>query len=123
MLEDITPLDEEDPTLMHAHISNVKVVGMPYSQLGDEEEEGRVLGMELLLAALEACGVDNARIEVEGGHEVSSGWGRNKGHGKVSRWFKELVEWFCTGVHSWTTWGLEGGWRSCFEYGCLWGGA
>jgi UDP-3-O-acyl-N-acetylglucosamine deacetylase len=30
----------------------------------------QVLNVELLLAALEACGVDNARIEVEGGHEI-----------------------------------------------------
>lgn len=30
----------------------------------------RVLGAESLLAALEACGVDNARIEMEGGNEV-----------------------------------------------------
>lgn len=30
----------------------------------------QVLSVELLLAALEACGVDNARIEVEGGHEI-----------------------------------------------------
>jgi UDP-3-O-acyl-N-acetylglucosamine deacetylase len=69
-VEEISPLDESDPTLMRAHISNVQVVGMPYTQLGDNEDEGRVLGVEFLLAALEACGVDNARIEVEGGHEV-----------------------------------------------------
>jgi UDP-3-O-acyl-N-acetylglucosamine deacetylase len=30
----------------------------------------RVLGPEALLAALEGCGVDNARIEIEGGEEV-----------------------------------------------------
>ena len=29
-----------------------------------------VTGVEQLLAALEACGVDNARIEIEGGSEV-----------------------------------------------------
>lgn len=38
------------------------------------------MNVELLLSALEACGVDNARIEVEGGHEIpvldnsSLGW-------------------------------------------------
>ncbi|GAB4813684.1 hypothetical protein N2152v2_000730 [Parachlorella kessleri] len=32
--------------------------------------ESRVVGAEALLAALEACGVDNARIELEGGSEV-----------------------------------------------------
>ena len=30
----------------------------------------RVYGAEVLLSALEACGVDNARIEVEGGGEL-----------------------------------------------------
>lgn len=30
----IEPLDPSDPTLMRAHISNVKVVGMPYTQVG-----------------------------------------------------------------------------------------
>ena len=30
----------------------------------------RVLSVEHLLSALEQCGVDNARIELEGGHEV-----------------------------------------------------
>jgi len=40
----------------------------------------QVMNVELLLSALEACGVDNARIEVEGGHEIpvldnsSLGW-------------------------------------------------
>lgn len=40
----------------------------------------QVMTVELLLSALEACGVDNARIEVEGGHEIpvldnsSLGW-------------------------------------------------
>lgn len=28
------------------------------------------MNVELLLSALEACGVDNARIEIEGGHEI-----------------------------------------------------
>jgi UDP-3-O-acyl-N-acetylglucosamine deacetylase len=30
----------------------------------------QVMNVELLLSALEACGVDNARIEIEGGHEI-----------------------------------------------------
>lgn len=30
----------------------------------------QVMSVELLLSALEACGVDNARIEIEGGHEI-----------------------------------------------------
>lgn len=47
--------------------------GVVPMQLGEDEEEGRVLGAQFLLAALEACGVDNARIEIEGGHEVR--WG------------------------------------------------
>lgn len=32
--------------------------------------EAEVRGVEHLLAALEACGVDNCRIEIEGGREV-----------------------------------------------------
>lgn len=32
--EAIEPLDPSDPTLMRAHVSNVKVVGMPYTQVG-----------------------------------------------------------------------------------------
>lgn len=30
----------------------------------------QVMTVELLLSALEACGVDNARIELEGGNEI-----------------------------------------------------
>jgi UDP-3-O-acyl-N-acetylglucosamine deacetylase len=30
----------------------------------------QVMNVELLLAALETCGVDNCRIEIEGGHEI-----------------------------------------------------
>eukprot|EP00879_Flechtneria_rotunda_P013901 GHRR01014518.1.p1 GENE.GHRR01014518.1~~GHRR01014518.1.p1 ORF type:complete len:330 (+),score=101.69 GHRR01014518.1:456-1445(+) len=51
-----------------ANISSVRMLGLPYTQLG--EDDNRVMGVELLLAALEASGVDNARVEIEGGHEI-----------------------------------------------------
>eukprot|EP00195_Chlamydomonas_chlamydogama_P005783 CAMPEP_0202901626 /NCGR_PEP_ID=MMETSP1392-20130828/14362_1 /ASSEMBLY_ACC=CAM_ASM_000868 /TAXON_ID=225041 /ORGANISM="Chlamydomonas chlamydogama, Strain SAG 11-48b" /LENGTH=544 /DNA_ID=CAMNT_0049588215 /DNA_START=73 /DNA_END=1704 /DNA_ORIENTATION=+ len=39
------------------------------TRLGNDEDE-EIGGVELLLSALEACGVDNARIEIEGGAEI-----------------------------------------------------
>ena len=55
---------------MSASIESVSVVGMPYTQLGADGDAERVVSVEHLLAALEACGVDNARVEIEGGPEV-----------------------------------------------------
>ncbi|KAF8058327.1 lpxC [Scenedesmus sp. PABB004] len=66
--EDIVALDPTDPTLVRAAVGSVATTDLPYTQLG--EGDTRVMTVELLLAALEASGVDNARIEIEGGHEV-----------------------------------------------------
>eukprot|EP00775_Hariotina_reticulata_P013610 gene13610-13735_t len=66
--EDIEAMDPEDESLVAASIACVVEAGLPFTRLGVGDT--RVEGAELLLAALEASGVDNARIEVEGGHEI-----------------------------------------------------
>lgn len=66
--EEVVPLDPNDPTVVTAAINNVVHIDLPYTQLSDGDT--RVMNVELLLSALEACGVDNARIEIEGGHEI-----------------------------------------------------
>lgn len=66
--EEIEQLDPSDPSLVRATIGSVRQPDYPFTQLG--EGDNRVISVELLLAALEASGVDNARIEIEGGHEI-----------------------------------------------------
>ncbi len=41
-----------------------------YTKTTAHPQQHRIIGAEALLAALEAYGVDNARIEIEGGSEV-----------------------------------------------------
>lgn len=54
--------------VVEASISEVAASSPVTTYLG--EGERMVVGVEALLSALEACGVDNARIEVEGGREM-----------------------------------------------------
>eukprot|EP00199_Chlamydomonas_sp_CCMP681_P000968 CAMPEP_0119108170 /NCGR_PEP_ID=MMETSP1180-20130426/13506_1 /TAXON_ID=3052 ORGANISM="Chlamydomonas cf sp, Strain CCMP681" /NCGR_SAMPLE_ID=MMETSP1180 /ASSEMBLY_ACC=CAM_ASM_000741 /LENGTH=516 /DNA_ID=CAMNT_0007093759 /DNA_START=29 /DNA_END=1576 /DNA_ORIENTATION=+ len=59
----------EDEVYMAASLENIKTPQDMTLVLGEEGEEV-IVGAELLLAALETAGVDNARIEIEGGREV-----------------------------------------------------
>lgn len=66
--EPIKPRSEEEDNII-ANIDNVNTSDHPYcTTLGEGEK--RVQSVEHLLSALEACGIDNARIEIEGGPEV-----------------------------------------------------
>jgi len=73
--EDIQGLGPRE-AVIPAHIDSVVceqgymqvLGGRPGEQVYDREST--VVGAEQLLAALEACGVDNARIEIEGGFEI-----------------------------------------------------
>uniref|UniRef100_A0A7S3R5S0 UDP-3-O-acyl-N-acetylglucosamine deacetylase n=1 Tax=Dunaliella tertiolecta TaxID=3047 RepID=A0A7S3R5S0_DUNTE len=61
-----------DEEVVPAHISSVPTSPQAVAlSLGEEAgEPGAIIGAELLLATLECCGVDNARIEIEGGREL-----------------------------------------------------
>ena len=62
------PHRSEDEDYILCNIDNV-LTSSPYATtLG--ELELSLTSVEALLSALEACGVDNCRIEVEGGREV-----------------------------------------------------
>lgn len=65
--EDIQPRGAGDRVL-EAHVDNVHGDQGLCTGLGTGDNA--VVTIELLLSALEACGVDNARIEIEGGLEV-----------------------------------------------------
>lgn len=66
--EAIRPRSEEEDYVI-ASIDNVNTSDHPYcTNLG--QGKNMVQSVEHLLSALEACGVDNARIEIEGGPEV-----------------------------------------------------
>lgn len=65
--EDIVPRSE-DETSVSASLSELEVELQFATCLGSGKRT--VMSVESLLAALEACGVDNARVEIEGGPEV-----------------------------------------------------
>lgn len=71
--EEIVPKDPQNEPTLDAIIENA-VTGSPYaSLLGTDMEDANMLcSVELLLGALEALHIDNARIEIEGGNEVRS---------------------------------------------------
>eukprot|EP00198_Chlamydomonas_reinhardtii_P008805 XP_001698142.1 predicted protein [Chlamydomonas reinhardtii] len=58
----------EDEPYVEAALANITEPNPFTTALAKGDVE--VLGVEALLSALEACGVDNARIEIEGGAEV-----------------------------------------------------
>lgn len=66
--EDIVPIDEESEPVMRANLDAVVEKPRLATTLGTGL--GALSTVEHLLSALEACGVDNARIEFEGGPEV-----------------------------------------------------
>ncbi|KAF5842420.1 hypothetical protein DUNSADRAFT_7403 [Dunaliella salina] len=70
-LEAIQPRGS-DEEVVPAHINSVPSTPQAVVlSVGDEvSEPGAIIGAELLLATLECCGVDNARIEIEGGREM-----------------------------------------------------
>lgn len=61
---------EEGEEVIEGEIGNAEVYGETTTLLRSASGNGYVMSPEALLSALEACGVDNARIEVEGGSEV-----------------------------------------------------
>jgi hypothetical protein len=69
--EEIVPKNAEKEPTVDAVIDNA-VTGSPYASLlgTDLQDPNMLCSVELLLGALEALHVDNARIEIEGGHEV-----------------------------------------------------
>ena len=56
--------------VVQADIGSAEVYGETTTLLRSTSGNSYILSPEALLSALEACGVDNARIEVEGGSEV-----------------------------------------------------
>ena len=59
-----------DEDVVEAEIGRAEVYGETTTLLRSASGNSYIMSPEALLSALEACGVDNARIEVEGGSEV-----------------------------------------------------
>jgi len=59
-----------DEEVVEADIGRAEVYGETTTLLRSASGNSYIMSPEALLSALEACGVDNARIEVEGGSEV-----------------------------------------------------
>ena len=59
-----------DEDIVEADIGRAEVYGETTTLLRSASGNSYIMSPEALLSALEACGVDNARIEVEGGSEV-----------------------------------------------------
>lgn len=59
-----------DEEVVEAEIGRAEVYGETTTLLRSASGNSYIMSPEALLSALEACGVDNARIEVEGGSEV-----------------------------------------------------
>eukprot|EP00210_Caulerpa_lentillifera_P002221 g2134.t1 len=62
----------ENEIIIPARLDSVKETSNPHHTVLENFNGEQVESVEYLLAALEACGVDNARIEVEGNGEIPS---------------------------------------------------